>query len=174
MKDNMHPLTQHTYPTATTVKNFNTMNLNETVYRQYVYNPQSASRLLFYADEILIISNRLEELSAENNHEEFNQRADYFREQIMVQSECINELRAEIRENEQALVEDIIDNPSAISLRKKKYQQREQKSLLVFDIGFNALRQDFQRFCAKWRTLLQDRDLATRSWPPATNGINYN
>jgi competence CoiA-like predicted nuclease len=151
------------------------MNLNETIYKQYVYNPQSASRLLFYADEILIISNRLEELSIENDHEEFHTRADYFREQIMVQSECINELRTEIRENEQALVEDILDNPSAISLRKKKYQQREQKSMLLFDIGFDALRQDFQRFCVRWQNALQDRDLTTRSWPPATNGmIGYN
>lgn len=126
------------------------MNLNETIYRQYVHNPKSTARLLFYADEVLILSNRLEELSMRNDLDEFRERADYFREQILFQSENINELRREIHENEQALIEDIRDNPNAISFRKKKYQQREQKSLLLFEIEFSALRQDFQWFCARW------------------------
>jgi len=126
------------------------MNLKQKIYMQHVHNSKSTARLLFYADEILTLSNRLEELSMRNDHEDFQDRVDYFREQILFQRENINELHTEIRENEQALVEDIIDNPTAISDRKKRYQQREQKNLLLFEIGFNSLRQDFQWFCARW------------------------
>lgn len=126
------------------------MNLNETIYRQHVHSTKWTSRLGFFADEILIIFNKLEEISTENNHYEFLEAADYFHEQIEIQSAYIDEIRREIRKNEQELVAEILRNPTAISLRKKAYQQREQKSMLLFEIGFNALREDFHWFYTNW------------------------
>lgn len=126
------------------------MDLKETIYRQHARSTKWTSRLSFYADEISIIAHKLEELSKENDHYEFHEGADHFCEQVEIQTAYLEEIRSEIRNNEQALVADILRNPTAISVRKQEYQQREQKSLLLFEIGFNALREDFQWFYTNW------------------------
>lgn len=126
------------------------MDLNETIYRQHARNTKWTSRLSFYADEINIIAHKLEELGKENDYYEFQEGADHFREQVEIQTAYLEEIRTEIRNNEQALVSDILRNPTAISVRKQQYQQREQKSLLLFEIGFHALREDFHWFYHNW------------------------
>lgn len=126
------------------------MDLSQTLYQRHAVNTKWDNKLHFYADEINIMTIRLQEISLDNHYPEFEAGAAYFQEQLVFFMGSIEQITSEIRKNEQLLLQEIRRNPIAISQRKMDYQAKERVLVLFFEKNFSELKADFRWFCANW------------------------
>lgn len=126
------------------------MSTNDFIYNQHEENSAWISKLDFYRDELKILQDRLEEIATKNNQGEVLPEIEKYQNQFIVQRNNIDEIRHQIRENEQALQEEIKSNPVAVDHRKVAYHEEEKNAVESFEHVFNELREDFNKFSSKW------------------------
>lgn len=126
------------------------MATNESIYKQHEENTEWLKKLDFYKDEITILKGRLEELAQKNNAQEVLAEVEHFQNQFIIQRNNIDEIAHKVRENEQSLLEEIKSNPVAVDHRKMEYHAAEQDLVNSFEKVFNEVREDFNKFSAKW------------------------
>ena len=126
------------------------MATNESIYKQHEENTEWLKKLDFYKDEITILKGRLEELAQKNNAQEVLVEVEHFQNQFIIQRNNIDEIAHKVRENEQSLLEEIKSNPVAVDHRKMEYHAAEQDLVNSFEKVFNEVREDFNKFSAKW------------------------
>jgi hypothetical protein len=126
------------------------MATNESIYKQHEENTEWLKKLDFYKDEISILKGRLEELATKNNAQEVLAEVERFQNQFIIQRNNIDEIAHKVREHEQSLLEEIKSNPVAVDHRKVEYHAVEQDLVNSFEKVFNEVREDFNKFSAKW------------------------
>jgi predicted nuclease with TOPRIM domain len=126
------------------------MATNESIYKQHEENTEWLKKLDFYKDEITILKNRLEELADKNNAKDVLAEVEHFQNQFIIQRNNIDEIAHKVRENEQALQDEIKSNPVAVDHRKMEYHATEKDLVNSFEKVFNEIREDFNKFSAKW------------------------
>ncbi|MFM7007241.1 MAG: hypothetical protein ACKOWX_08300 [Flavobacteriales bacterium] len=120
------------------------------IYDQHLENQDWLKRLDFYKEELNILRERLDEVTAKNNQAEFLKSVEHFQNQFIIQRNHIDELAHQIKANEHVLVAEIAANPVAVDHRKLANHDEEADYIGYFEKNFALLRAEFNTFLAKW------------------------
>jgi hypothetical protein len=126
------------------------MSTNETIYKQHEENTEWINKLDFYKDEITILKGRLEEIASKNNSQDVLAFVESYQNRFIIQRNNIDEISHKVKENEQALINEINSNPVAVDHRKTEYHAAEKDLVESFEKNFNDLRDEFNKFSSKW------------------------
>lgn len=108
------------------------------------------SRLDFYKDEVRIYENRLGEIANRYTGEEVLAQVEHFQNQFIRQRELIDELKHNVNNHEEALVDYAEANPVAVDHAKFRDHGSMREEMESFDKAYDELKKEFQRFSAKW------------------------
>lgn len=108
------------------------------------------SKLNFYADEVKIYENRLSEIAGRYTSEEVLAQVEHFQNQFIRQKELIDELKHNVNNHEEALVDYAEANPVAVDHAKFRDHGTMREEMEGFDKVYGELKAEFQRFSAKW------------------------
>lgn len=103
----------------------------------------------FYADEIVVMRNRLAEIASKNTDKEILAQVEHFQNQFSVQKENIDEMRHAVKQHENAVEKSVAENPTASDHRKMDSHQSTTEDVAGFEKVFNALRHEFNAFLSK-------------------------
>ena len=120
------------------------------IFDQHAENQDWLKRLDFYKEELLIVNERLEELTRKNNDSNFLKEVEHFQNQFVIQRNSIDELGHNIRSNENQLIQEINQNPVAVDHRKVETHEAEAEFMGYFEKNFANLRAEFNQFASKW------------------------
>ncbi len=126
------------------------MSKNEFIFNQHSENTEWVQKLDFYKDQVTILQGRLEEIAQKNNQNEVLSEVEHFQNQFIIQRNNIDEIRHSVNENERELQAEIKNNPVAVDHRKMEYHEKERDAVDSFEKVFNDLREEFNKFSAKW------------------------
>ena len=117
---------------------------------QHLENQDWLKRLDFYKEEIVILKERLDEVTSKNNASDFLKDVEHFQNQFIVQRNNIDELAHAIKMNETKLVKEVHANPIAVDHRKVESHEAEADFIGYFEKNFAQLRGEFNQFLTKW------------------------
>ncbi|MDO8998659.1 MAG: hypothetical protein Q7W45_02760 [Bacteroidota bacterium] len=126
------------------------MKTEEKVYNQHLEHSDWMSKMKFYGDEITVIKNRLAEIASKNTDKDVLVEVEHFQNQMIIQKNNVDEISHAIKIDEQALQQDIKNNPIAVDHRSAPYHNKEKETVDTFEKNFNELRTEFKNFAAKW------------------------
>lgn len=126
------------------------MKTEEKIYTQHAEHTDWLSKMKFYADEILVLKNRLGEVASKNNDKAVLAKVEHFQNQLIIQKNNIDEMSHSIKMDEEALQKEIKENPTAVDHRKVAYHAKEKEAVDSFEKNFKELRTEFNLFAAKW------------------------
>lgn len=126
------------------------MKQEEKIYTQHAEHTEWLNKMKFYADDIVILKNRLEEIASKNSHQEVLAKVEHFQNQFIIQKNTIDEISHEVNADETHLQHEVEKNPVAVDHRKLPYHVEEKKAIEAFEKNFNELRTEFKDFAAKW------------------------
>lgn len=106
--------------------------------------------LTFYKQELSILQDRLEEIAGKNTGSETTMGVEHFQNQFLIQANEMDQLLYRIRKNDKELETEI--KTTAIYVQEETAVQHEQihEAYHKEEKIFNELRQEFNRFAAKW------------------------
>jgi tRNA U34 5-carboxymethylaminomethyl modifying enzyme MnmG/GidA len=126
------------------------MTTKATIYHQHSENQDWLKRLDFYKEEIIILKERLDEVTTKNNASDFLKDVEHFQNQFIVQRNNIDELGHSIKMNEQRLVNEVNANPVAVDHRKVENHETEADFIGYFEKNFAEFRTEYNKFLSKW------------------------
>jgi hypothetical protein len=126
------------------------MTTKANIYDQHSENQDWLKRLDFYKEEIIILKERLDEVTSKNNASDFLKDVEHFQNQFIVQRNNIDELGHSIKMNEQGLVNEVKANPVAVDHRKVEKHETEADFIGYFEKNFAELRTEYNKFLSKW------------------------
>lgn len=107
------------------------------------------SKLAFYRDEVKIMQERLQEISAKNSIKEVLMEVEHFQNQILIQEKNIQSIAHHVDNDEKKLQRVIKNNPVASDRRSADDHAAERNLVETFEKNFNALRQEFNDFLSR-------------------------
>jgi hypothetical protein len=107
------------------------------------------NRLAFYRDELKIMKNRLEEVTAKNTGQSILAMVEHFQNQVIVQNNNIDELRHEIKQYENRLELKMKDNFIHTEHEKDPDYLKTKGEVLNFERVFDELRKETIHFFAQ-------------------------
>jgi hypothetical protein len=108
------------------------------------------NKLAFYKDEIKILKHRLDEVAAKNNNKDVMAMVEHFENQFKIQNNNIDEIRHNVKQEENKVVNNIHVNPTASDHRKVSFSEDLVESVNSFEKNFNVLRHELNTFLSKW------------------------
>ncbi len=104
----------------------------------------------FYGQEIKILQERLEEITAGNTDDEVLKEVDHFQDQLIIHQKYIDELRFRFELNSKNIESEVISmagfiDENILDENEKLYDQYINEEKI-----FNDLRHEFNRFAAEW------------------------
>lgn len=126
------------------------MTIKVNIIDQHLENQDWLKRLAFYKEEIVILKERLDEVTTKNNALDFLKDVEHFQNQFIVQRNNIDELGHSIKMNEQRLVNEVNANPVAVDRRKVENHVTEEDFIGYFEKNFAELRTEYNKFLSKW------------------------
>jgi hypothetical protein len=108
------------------------------------------NELKFYKDEIKIFNRRLEDIVSRNTDKEVMRQIEHFQNQYIRQIEVIDELRHEVKQHENILEENALDNPIAVDHRYFEDHTELRDQADQFKKIYKELKVEFMRFLSKW------------------------
>lgn len=106
-------------------------------------------KLDFYADEVIIMTKRLEEVASKNTAKDILAQVEHFQNQLILQKENIDEIRHAIKDHENYLENRINENPTASDHRSVNDHPKMRENVNAFEKIFNELRHEFLAFLSK-------------------------
>ncbi|HPF89741.1 MAG TPA: hypothetical protein PLL57_03700 [Flavobacteriales bacterium] len=106
--------------------------------------------LSFYKEDISILEHRLEDIVRRNNKPEVMAEVEHFQNQFIREREVIDELRHEIKQEENVLEKEMKDHPVAIEHRYFKDHTELRDRYQTFEKLYRELKQEFQQWLVKW------------------------
>ncbi|MDP3469750.1 MAG: hypothetical protein Q8S11_15520 [Daejeonella sp.] len=104
----------------------------------------------FYKQEISILTKRLEELAANNTGLEVAVKIEYFQNQFLIQHNNIDELKHNIHENLKKIENQVKEFAGFITEASATENVVLYNQYLMEEKIINGIRQEFNRFAAKW------------------------
>lgn len=106
--------------------------------------------LTFYKQELSILQDRLEEIVGKNTGSETTMGVEHFQNQFLIHANEMDQLLYRIKKNDKELETEI--KTTAIYVQEETAVQHEQihEAYQTEEKIFNELRQEFNRFAAKW------------------------
>lgn len=106
------------------------------------------NQLSFFADEVHIYENQLEDL-VEKNIKEMLPRLEHFQNSFIRQKEVLDKLYRDIKVHEHALVL-AVNNDQELSKADKEVHEKYRDEMEVFEKLYSELKVDFLKFWRKW------------------------
>jgi hypothetical protein len=106
-------------------------------------------KLDFYADEVTIMTKRLEEVASKNTAKDILAQVEHFQNQLIMQKEHIDEIRHVIKSHESYIENRINENPTASDHRSVEDHPKMRDRVNSFEKIFNDLRHEFLAFLSK-------------------------
>jgi len=126
------------------------MKEQEKLYTQHSENMEWSRALTFYKEELNLLKERLAEIASKNNNQEVMKEVEHFQNQFIIQRDNIDRISHEVKMNEEKLMADIKNNPTAVDHRKVDYHNKEKDLVSSFEKNMNEIIIEFKRFAAKW------------------------
>lgn len=108
------------------------------------------NELKFYKDEIKIFNRRLEDIVNRNTDQEVMRQLEHFQNQYIRQIEVIDELRHEVKQHENILEQEVIDNPIDVDHRYFEDHTELRDQAVQFKKIYAELKAEYMRFLTKW------------------------
>ena len=124
--------------------------MKTSIYSQHQEHSQWLNILSFYADDILIMQKRIEEIARKNNAKEVNLKIEHFQNQLIIQKNNMDEIKHTIKQDERHLQAEVLKNETAVDHRKVEDHAQEREDLKAFENNFNKLRKELNVFAAQW------------------------
>lgn len=123
----------------------------EHVYYQHTENQEWMIRVLFYQDELRILTSRLEEIAGDyTSNKEVLTGIEHFQNQFIIQKEQLDLLKHEIDESDRLIYNEILKNEVASDHRTMKDHSEIRENIESFERIFKSLREEFNQFLSKW------------------------
>ena len=106
--------------------------------------------LTFYKEDITILEHRLEDIVRRNNKPEVMAQVEHFQNQFIREREVIDELRHDIKQEENVLEKEMKDHPVAIEHRYFKDHTELRDRFQTFEKLYRELKHEFQQWLVKW------------------------
>ena len=106
--------------------------------------------LEFYKQEIEILQNRLDEITADNTGKEASEEIENFQNQLIIHRHAIDELIHLVHTNSNAIGTQLIKNDAFVDLNIAIEHDKLNEQYLTEERMFNEMRQRFNRFAARW------------------------
>ena len=106
--------------------------------------------LAFYEDELRIVQERLEGIASDNTHREVMEGVEHFQNQLIIQRNNIDELKHEVNVHLDRLKEQLTNSPDFAGETLATANTALYNKYIEVEKTINALRQEFNRFAAKW------------------------
>lgn len=126
------------------------MKEQERIYTQHSENVEWSNTLKFYKEELDVLKTRLSEIASKNNSQDVLKEVEHFQNQFIIQRNNIDKISHEVKMNEEKLMTEIKNNPTAVDHRKVEYHNKEKDLVSSFEKNMNEIRGDFKRFASKW------------------------
>lgn len=126
------------------------METKKTIYQLHEEHKIWLNKLAFYKDELLIMQNRISEISVKNTSKEVLAFVEHFQNQLIIQKEQIDILNHNIRKHETDLEKAADKNPVAIDKEKFADHTTQRDQVDTFERIFNELRKELIGFLSKW------------------------
>ena len=108
------------------------------------------NELKFYKDEIKIFNRRLEDIVSRDTSKEVMQQLEHFQNQYIRQSEVIDELRHEVKQHENILEQEVLNNPVTVDHRNFEDHTELRDQADQFKKIYHDLKIEFMSFLTKW------------------------
>lgn len=106
--------------------------------------------LAFYKEDIVILEHRLEDIVRRNNKQEVMAELEHFQNRFIREREVIDELRHDIKQEENVLEKELRDHPVAIEHRYFTDHTDLRERFTIFEKLYRELKQEFQQWLGKW------------------------
>ncbi|TXI75693.1 MAG: hypothetical protein E6Q44_16940 [Flavobacteriales bacterium] len=106
--------------------------------------------LAFYKEDIVILEHRLEDIVRRNNKQEVMAELEHFQNRFIREREVIDELRHDIKQEENVLEKELRDHPVAIEHRYFTDHTDLRDRFTIFEKLYRELKQEFQQWLGKW------------------------
>lgn len=126
------------------------METTKTIYQLHEEHKTWLNKLLFYKDELSIMTNRLSEVARKNTSKEVLSLIDHFNNQLVIQKEQIDILNHDIKSHESYLEAAVTKNVNDIEHAKFSDHKIHRESIAVFEKIFKELREELIDFLSKW------------------------
>ncbi|RKS92531.1 hypothetical protein BC952_2433 [Flavobacterium limicola] len=126
------------------------METTKTIYQLHEEHKTWLNKLLFYKDELSIMTNRLSEVASKNTSSEVLALVDHFNNQLIIQKEQIDILNHDIKSHESYLEAAVRKNVNDIEHTKFSDHKKHRESIAVFEKIFKELREELIDFLSKW------------------------
>lgn len=108
------------------------------------------NKLAFYKDEIKILKHRLDEIVTKNNNKEVMASVEHFENQFKIQNNAIDEIKHNVKQEENKVLSNIQGNQTAVDHRKINFSQELIDQVNSFEKNFNDIRHELNSFLSKW------------------------
>jgi len=126
------------------------MDTKKSIYQLHEEHKTWLNKLLFYKDELVIMSKRISEVAEKNTSKEVRSLTDHFNNQLIIQKEQIDILSHDIKSHELYLESAANDNPNAVDHDKFSDHKNHRESIATFEKLFKDLREELIDFLSKW------------------------
>lgn len=126
------------------------METTKTIYQLHEEHKTWLNKLLFYKDELSIMTNRLSEVARKNTSREVLSLVDHFNNQLIIQKEQIDILNHDIKSHESYLDAEVRKNTNDIEHEKFTDHKNHRESISIFEKIFKELREELIDFLSKW------------------------
>jgi hypothetical protein len=126
------------------------MDAKKTVNELHEEHKTWLNKLLFYKDELSIMSKRISEVAEKNTSMEVRSLLDHFNNQLIIQKEQIDLLNHDIKSHESYLEAELNDNHNIIGHKKFADHKNHRESIATFEKLFSDLRGELIDFLSKW------------------------
>jgi len=104
----------------------------------------------FYRQELTILQERLDEITAENTGVEVLEKVDHFQDEFIIHKKYLDELYREIHKNLRDIEEQIKGNSGFVAGGEIERNQYLYEQYVTEEKLFNELRHEFNRFASEW------------------------
>jgi len=126
------------------------MNTQTLITKQHQDNVMWINKLLFYKVDLIIMQNRLDEVTSKNNAVDFLKTVDHFQNQLIIQREQNDILKHEVKQRENMIEKEVIANPVASDHRRIEEDFSLNDRLTSYEDLFASLRKELLSFVSKW------------------------
>lgn len=106
------------------------------------------SKFSFYKDELSILKNRIAEIASGYTSKDVLAQVEHFQNQLIVQQTQLEQLRHDVKQQENLIEKSITDNPTATDHRKLDDHSSLREKVETFDRLFTAMKNELKEFVA--------------------------
>ncbi len=104
----------------------------------------------FYAEELVILQERLQEIAAANTATPVLMEVDHFQDEFIIHNRKLSELRAAFKKNHHKMEEQLLELAGFADEATFVENEDLYESYVTEEKMVNELRHDFNRFASKW------------------------